>query len=67
MMDAAEFKRINERWPVVKAEWTENGRPVKSGNPEKWNYMRVTFKSGEEALISAKTVKEIGEMRWDVK
>lgn len=60
---ADDFKRANSRWPVVKAEWTENGRAVKRG-PANWNYMRVKLKSGEEFLLSSAEVKEIGEMSW---
>ena len=65
-MNASEFKRINETWPVVRAAWTINGKPVSGSDPSKWNYMRVKFKSGEEVLISANTVKEIGEMKWNI-
>lgn len=64
MTTAAEFKRCNNKWSVVKSEWTENGRPVKSGDPKKWNYMRVKLESGEEFLLNAETVKEIGVMKW---
>ncbi len=59
-----DFKRCNAEHKVVSAAWTVNGRSIKGELPNKWNYMRVKLKSGEEFLLSAQEVKAIGEMKW---
>jgi len=68
MEELAKFYAANEKHNIVSAEWTINGRSLKSGDGmAKCNFMRVKLSDKSEFLLSSDEVKKIEDFpqRWE--